>query len=128
MRDSEFLDLCKAQSQSTGKQCWMGRNGVVEPGEGPEKTAVGEVKEETGVTASTRMPLDALLFGVDKDEVRCKMYLMDYLFDEPRTDHQESMRTFDWKSYEDARMALNEVPESQHLLRDAHLLCSSETT
>lgn len=49
---------------------WAFPKGHVEPGEGPEQTAVREVREETGVRAAVLAPLPETRYTNDRGEAR----------------------------------------------------------
>ncbi|MBO8163401.1 MAG: NUDIX domain-containing protein [Brevibacillus sp.] len=83
IKGDEALVVKKSYGGLKGK--WSFPAGFVQPGETVDETAVREVYEETGVTASVR-EVAAIRTGVIRDEISDNMvvFVMDYLSGEPK--------------------------------------------
>jgi 8-oxo-dGTP pyrophosphatase MutT (NUDIX family) len=82
---------------------WVFPKGHIEPGESPEQTAVREVQEEAGVTASVIEPIGTLEFRNARGLVRSQFYLMAF---EAEGGRREEDRQHAWFTLQEARQAL----------------------
>lgn len=78
-RDGRILLIATA-----GGKRWQLPKGHVEEGEGPEQTAVREVREETGVTGAIRCPLPSIQYtfverGLRRIRKHVDYFLLDYV-------------------------------------------------
>ena len=72
---------------------WVLPKGHIEPGEKPQRCAVREVKEETGVWARIKQELKLSTYDLDSKKVRVKFYLMQAVDHGKQQDH---WRKHDW--------------------------------
>ncbi len=97
---------------------WAFPKGHVEPGETLEQTAVREVREETGVTASPLIPLPETRYTNDRGEARVIHWFAMRAEGKTPTTLEE---TFPEGGFFPAEVAAGMLtyPEDQHLLRAA---------
>ena len=93
---------------------WIFPKGHIDPGEESWKTALREVREETGVLAQLFCLAGRNEFKAGKEKVIAKYYLMEYFSEvEP-----EESRRMGWFKFDEALTLLTH-PENKHLLQEA---------
>jgi 8-oxo-dGTP pyrophosphatase MutT (NUDIX family) len=107
----QFL-LVGPKKEKSGE--WILPKGHIEDRETPEETALREVREETGVTARTICPLDAVVFKAEDNIVRAIFYLMELISEVEPTEKRRRA----WFSFDDAIVRASH-PETRALLKKA---------
>lgn len=102
-RRGKILILKRSQKVGTNKGKWAAVSGYIERGEGPEETALKEVREETGITTA-RLEGRAGVLRVRDGTVLWSIY--PFLFE---TEDEDVV--LDWEHTECAWLDLNEVPK-----------------
>ena len=118
---------------SVGKpERWQLPKGIVDPGETPEVTALREVREEAGITATLVAPLDTVEYWYvghrGKQRVRFHkfvyFFLMEYQSGE-LSDHDHEVNEARWVSLEQAQTKLAFKGERQAVAQAAALLAQT---
>jgi 8-oxo-dGTP pyrophosphatase MutT (NUDIX family) len=99
---------------------WIFPKGHIEHSEGPVKAAQREVLEETGIIARVHQLVGSISFGIDKEAVKAKFYLMEYL----RETESVEGRTMRWCTYEEGRDLLS-FENTRDLLKLAAIAVSN---
>lgn len=88
-----------ARRTRQGDLAWGLPKGLVEPGEDPERTAVREVREETGLEAEIRAPLGDISYWYVWDGVRVRKRVSFFLMEAVGGDtslHDHEMEEVRW--------------------------------
>jgi 8-oxo-dGTP pyrophosphatase MutT (NUDIX family) len=109
---------------------WVLPKGHIEPLEDPRRTAVREVKEETGHWAAIRAEIRDLDLGAGPDAPAVRWYLLEAVEepeeeDEKREKLARGPRRLQWLSREEA-IELSEFRETKLLLREADQMLSAQ--
>lgn len=111
-RNGEPRLLIVTAKQNPGH--WVLPKGHIEAGESAEAAARREVREEAGVDANVRLPLGTLEYETDREHVRARFFLMEYIGE---TIHEESRGVY-WCPFNEALKLLS-FADTQALIRKA---------
>ncbi len=90
---------------------WVLPKGHIEKNESPEKAALREVLEETGIKATIKDKLSSVQFELNEEHIHVQFYLMEYLNEEVGWED----RTMKWCSLEEG-LALLSFEDTRKIL------------
>jgi 8-oxo-dGTP pyrophosphatase MutT (NUDIX family) len=111
-----------ARRTRSGELAWGLPKGLVERGEQPERAAVREVREETGLEAEVRMPLGDISYWYVWDGVRVRKRVSFFLMEAVGGDtslHDHEMEDVRWFPLREAASVVRYPSELEILLKAA---------
>lgn len=115
--DSEGRILLREPTDHYGGYVWTFPKGDAEEGEAPEQAALREVREEAGVAARVRAPIDEWFEG---DTSRTKFFLMDLV--EDVGDYGRETQSVRWVSLDEAASLIGQTRSQRGRARDLRVL------
>ncbi|HEY2169518.1 MAG TPA: NUDIX domain-containing protein [Candidatus Angelobacter sp.] len=107
---------------------WVLPKGHINPGERLQETAVREVREESGVWAGIRGPLDESSFTFNDEQIKVQFYVMKFLKQERPI---ERKRRHVWLTVDEAQKRTDLIEDHKRLIKRAEeklIAANQETT